>query len=101
MVRTKEERDAVGARGLAIYESEIAPRLSDDDEGRYVAIDVNSGEWEIDDKEDVTEILRARVPDADIFLLRHIYIVTGYFGGPPRGLLKSHGISDFVSEMSE
>ena len=49
MVRTKEERDAVSARGLAIYESVIASQLTDDDRGRYVAIDVNTGEWEIDD----------------------------------------------------
>ena len=100
MVRTKEERDAVSARGLAIYESVIASQLTDDDRGRYVAIDVNTGEWEIDDTENATEILRVRVPDADIFLLRHPDIVTGYFGAP-RGLLKSLGISDFVSEMSE
>ncbi len=88
MVRSKEETEAVGERGLAIYERDIAPQLSDHDRGRYVAIDVNTGEWEIDDSRDATEILRARVPDADIFLLRHIDIVTGYFGGAPRGLLK-------------
>ena len=91
MVRSKEETEAVGERGLAIYEKDIAPQLSDHDRGRYVAIDVNTGEWEIDDSRDATEILRARVPDADIFLLRHIDIVTGYFGGAPRGLLKQKG----------
>lgn len=87
MVRSKEATEAAGARGLEIYERDIAPQLSDDDRGRYVAIDIKTGEWEIDDTRDASEILRARVPDADIFLLRHIDIVTGYFGGVPRGFL--------------
>ena len=86
MVRTKEETEAAGARGLAIYEKDIAPQLSDDDRGRYVAIDINTGEWEIDDTRDATEILRARVPDADILVLTHIDISTGYVGGIPRGV---------------
>ena len=87
MVRSKEETEAVGERGLAIYESEIAPQLSDDDRGRYVAIDVNTGEWEIDDTREASNRLRTRVQDADVFLLRHIDIVTGYFGCLPRGFL--------------
>ena len=91
MVRSKEDTEAAGERGLAIYERDIVPQLSDDDRGRYVAIDIKTGEWEIDDTRDATEILRARVPDADIFLLRHIDIVTGYFGGSPRGLLNQKG----------
>ncbi len=53
-----------------------------------MAIDVNTGEWEIDDTRESTEIVKARVPDAYVFLLRHIDIATGYFGGALRGLLK-------------
>ena len=41
---------------------------------------------EIDDTRDATEILRARVPDADILVLTHIDISTGYVGGIPRGV---------------
>ena len=33
MVRSKEETEAVGERGLAIYESDIAPQLTDNDRG--------------------------------------------------------------------
>ena len=92
MVRSKEETETVGKRGLAIYESEIAPQLSDDDQGRYVAIDVNTGEWEIDDSEDATEVLRARVPDADIFLLTHPETPRGFVRGFPLGMMKRLGI---------
>lgn len=87
MVRSKEETEAVGERGLAIYERDIAPQLTDNDRGRYVAIDVNTGEWEIDDTREATNRLRARILNPDIFLLRHIDIDTGYFGGLPRGFL--------------
>ena len=101
MVRSKEETEAVGERGLAIYEKDIAPQLSDHDRGRYVAIDVNTGEWEIGDSEDATELLRERVPNADIFLLKHIDIDIGFFGGVPEGFLKGLGISDSVNGTSE
>ena len=85
MLRTDEDRNAVGDRAMTIYENDIAPKLSDDDRGRYIAIDVNSGEWEIDDTRDAMYRLRDRIPDAEIFLLTHIDIVTGYMGGIPRG----------------
>ena len=52
MLRTDEDRNAVGDRAMTIYENVIAPQLRDDDRGRYIAIDVNSGEWEIDDTRD-------------------------------------------------
>ena len=100
MVRSKEESNAVGERGMAIYESVIAPRLSDEDRGLYIAIDVNSGEWEASESEDVSKVLRKRVPDADIFLLKHIDIVTGYFGAPS-GLLESLGITNFYDEVTD
>lgn len=86
MLRTKEETDAVGKRGMAIYERDIAPQLTDEDRGRYIAIDVNTGEWEIDDTRDASSRLRSRVPDADILVLTHIDISTGYVGGIPRGV---------------
>ncbi len=87
MVKAQESEGTITERGRAIYESVVAPQLSDDDRGVLVAIDVNTGEWEIDDERDATLKLREREPDADVFLLRHIDIVTGYMGGVPIGLL--------------
>ena len=92
MLRTDEDRNAVGDRAMTIYENDIAPKLSDDDRGRYIAIDVNSGEWEIDDTYDAMDNLRERIPDAEIFLLTHIDIATGYFGSGPKELLDGLGI---------
>ena len=44
MLSAKTETGEVLNRGLAIYERYIAPRLNVEDEGRYVAVDMNSGE---------------------------------------------------------
>ncbi len=92
MVQIKQDTGTVVRRGLAIYESEVAPQLSDDDNGCYVAIDVNTGEWEIDDTPDATEILCARVPDAEIFLWRHPEVARGFVRAFPPGMMKRLGI---------
>ena len=93
MLRAKLENDGVLNRGLAIYERDIAPRLSLKDQGRYVAVDINSGEWEIHDTREAIVNLRARVPDADIFLLKHIDL-NQIFRHPPEGLFRRLGIPD-------
>ncbi len=98
MIRSREETDTVVKRGLEIYEIEVAPQLSDDDEGRYVAIDVNTGEWEIGDTERVGEDLRAKVPDASIFLWKHPEIPRGYIRGFPPGMMKRLGIPSGILE---
>ena len=100
MVRSKGETGTVRARGVAIYESKIAPQLTDDDEGRYVAIDVNSGEWEIDDTRHAIKRLRVRVPDAEIYTMWHLDLNQAFFGAP-RGLGRRLGLPDVMSDSME
>jgi hypothetical protein len=58
-------------RGQEIYDRDILPRVRADDNGRFVAIDVDSGSYEIDrDDFAATERLLARHPDAQIWLAR-------------------------------
>lgn len=58
-------------RGTEIYERAIRPVLVPDDEDRFVAIDIESGGYEIDrDDFAATERLLARRPDAQIWLAR-------------------------------
>jgi len=65
---TKEE---IVARGKEIYERDIRPQVEEGNIGRVVAIDVRTGEFELAD-EAITSAsqLRARVPDAQIYVLR-------------------------------
>lgn len=64
-------KEEIARRGDEIFARDIQPTLSADDHGKYVVIDVETGEYEIDPDQIVTsERLRNRVPDAQAWLLR-------------------------------
>ncbi len=68
-------------RGEAIYDNTIRPQVEADNKGKYVAIDIETGAWEIDADENVaSERLRARVPDAQIYMTRVGYGYIRRFG---------------------
>ena len=58
-------------RGKEIYERDVRPLVEADHTGRIVAIDVRTAEYELaDDVVTVAGHLRARLPEAVIFLAR-------------------------------
>ena len=64
-------KDEFAQRGQDIYDRTIRPRMTADDEGKFVAIDIETGVYEMDrDDYTATERLLARQPDAQIWLLR-------------------------------
>jgi hypothetical protein len=77
--RTLDELDALGQ---AIYDRVVKPALGPDDQGKFVAIDVESSDFEID-QDDYSAImrLRSRRPDADIWLMRAGYRAAYQIGG--------------------
>ena len=69
-------------RGKEIYERDIRPVLRPQDEDQFVAIDIESGNYEIDrDDFAATERLLARHPDAQIWLGRVGQQATYRIGG--------------------
>jgi hypothetical protein len=57
--------------GGELFDRRVRPTLRPEDDGRFVAIDVVSGEFEIDaDDYSAVARLKARVPTADIWLAR-------------------------------
>ena len=80
---TKVEFNAAVKRAKAYYHDHIKHQLTDADKGRYIAIDGNTYEWEIADTDICVEVLRSRVPDAIIYMVRHIIIVSEFVGGAP------------------
>jgi hypothetical protein len=66
--RTPEELARLGAE---VFDRCVWPSLRPEDDGKFVAVDVRTGEYEIDsdDYAAVTR-LRARVPGADVWLAR-------------------------------
>lgn len=64
-------KEEFARRGQDIYEHTIRPRVEPGNEGKFVAIDIETGAYEIDrDDYTATERLLAREPDAQIWLLR-------------------------------
>ena len=64
-------REDISQRGDAIYESDIRPSLKPEDDGKFVAVDADSGSYEIDEAElTASDRLLARIPNGQIWLVR-------------------------------
>lgn len=78
-------KEEFARRGNEIYERDIHPQVDTDNTGQFVAIDIETGTWEMDaDDYTATERLLNRVPDAQIWLVRVGHRATYRIGGPHR-----------------
>jgi hypothetical protein len=67
----RNSKEEFARRGDAIYENDVAPQLKTGDEGKFAAIDIESGTYEIDlDELAACDKLSARIPAAQIWLVR-------------------------------
>jgi hypothetical protein len=67
----KYAKDKFARRGEELYCRLILPQLSNDDTGRFVALDIESGEYEIDDDQVEASLrLRRRLPESQTWLQR-------------------------------
>ena len=55
--------------GVEVYSRQVRPVLRPEDDNKFVAIDVETGEFDVDDYATVTR-LKARCPSADVWLER-------------------------------
>ena len=75
-----EERER---RALEIYETKIRPLMGPADDGKFVRIDVISGDYEIGESSvDTGRALRARRPDAVMHTIRDHHSYVRRFRGP-------------------
>jgi hypothetical protein len=81
MPTTQRSLDELAALGGDIFDRQVRPTLRPEDDGKFVAIDVETGEYEMD-ADDYTAVtrLRARKPAADVWLLRAGYPTTCRIG---------------------
>ena len=78
-------KEEFARRGDAIYEHELRSILEKDNEGKFVAIDIETGAYEIDrDELAVSDRLQTRVPNAQIWLRRIGSRYAHRFGSYPR-----------------
>ena len=73
--------DDIARRGTELFERKIEPTLGPADAGRFVAVDINTGEYEVDD-DDYAAVTRlhARVPGAEVWMARVGEPVADYWG---------------------
>ncbi|MFT3880908.1 MAG: hypothetical protein QM703_14750 [Gemmatales bacterium] len=66
--------DELARLGGAIFDRQVRPTLKQEDDGKFVAIDVISSDYEVDE-DDYAAIkrLQKRCPHADIWLMRAGY----------------------------
>ena len=70
-VKRRYSKEEFARRGDALYEKDILPKLAAKDVGKFLAIDVETGEYEIDrDELKAGNRLRARISDAQIWMVR-------------------------------
>jgi hypothetical protein len=84
MAATKRlyEKEEFARRGDEVYETQVRPHLTSEDEGKFAAVDIESGAYEIDEDElDACDKLSARVPHAQIWLVRVGSRYVHRFGG--------------------
>jgi hypothetical protein len=68
---TPPSREEIGRLGRDVFDRQVRPRLRPEDDGKYVAVDVDTGDYETD-ADDYTANMRllARRPGARIWLTR-------------------------------
>ena len=71
----------ISALGKLIYRKNIRPLMAESDIGRFVYVDVYTGEYEIaENMLDATHKLRKRVPEACGYMIRVGYSAPVFFG---------------------
>jgi hypothetical protein len=70
-IQPRRTLDELAALGGVIFDRQVRPALRPEDNGKFVAIDVETGDYEMDE-DDYAAVarLRARKPAADVWLMR-------------------------------
>jgi hypothetical protein len=70
-IKPRRSLDELAGLGGDIFDRQVRPSLRPEDDGKFVAIDVESGDYEIDaDDYAAVARLRSRKPAADVWLMR-------------------------------
>lgn len=71
MPTTRRTPDELAAEGKQLFERNVQPVLKAEDDGKFVAIDLDSGDFEVDaDDYSAVTRLRSRRASGDFWLMR-------------------------------
>jgi hypothetical protein len=80
--KPRYSKEEFARRGDALYESKVRPHLKPEDKGKFAAIDIETGAYEVDaDEYEALERLCARVPSAQVWMVRIGSRYVHRFGG--------------------
>src|SRR5262249_30976976 len=84
-IKRRYSKEEFARGGDSAYESAVRPHLKPEDAGRFVALDIETKEFEIDDDElKACARLRSRLPKAQIWMVRVGSRYVHRFGGRDR-----------------
>ncbi len=85
--RPRYPKEEFARRGDEIYETQVRPQVEAGNHGKIVAIDIETGDFEVDQSEvTACDRLEARHPDAQIWIVRIGSRHVRRFGGRTRRL---------------
>ena len=71
MPNSLDSANAIALRGQSIYNEQIKPLVEPTHKGKFVAIDIDTGEYEIDPRDATAcQRLRNRLPSANLFAVK-------------------------------
>lgn len=85
MATVRPPAAVVAARGTELYDRQIRDKVESGNLGRFVAIDIDTGEFEVgDDHYETVGKLRSRLSDPIVYTLKIGYPATAVIGGSLR-----------------
>jgi hypothetical protein len=82
MLRTQDTNEEICRIGEEIYRRDIRPKVMPQHKGKFLVVDIESGDYEMDEDDlRAEEKLRARRPEGVFFLLRVGYATAYTLGG--------------------
>jgi hypothetical protein len=83
--QARYSQEEFARRGDEIYDSDVLPRVGEQDKGKFVVTDIETRAFEVDrDELAAMDRLRARNPDAQLWLRRIGFSYAFRFGGHRR-----------------
>ena len=67
-------------KALDYYHTDIKHKLTEEDHGKFVAVDAHTGNWILGDSQDVILDMHDQMPDAHPVLLQYPYVSSGRLG---------------------
>jgi hypothetical protein len=82
MPHPRYSNDEIADRGKALYEQQLRAQVEPNNVGKFLVIDIETGDYEIDAKELAAfQRAKAKRPDAPLYLIRIGYPAAYHFGG--------------------